>query len=125
MWLTISEYLKKINTDSRQYFEINDRIFEVTPDKIPLDFDAVFKNNNETVKLEIGFGNGDSLTKLALKNPGTNYFGIDRKMDRVRIALGKLNKIEKIPNLVISRLGTDFIDQIVKPASCDEIIIHL
>lgn len=123
MWLTISEYLKKINNDSRKYFEFNDRILEVKDDDIPLDFTKVF-GNTDPVKFEIGFGNGESLIKLAKKNPGINYFGIDRKMDRVRITLRKLNKEDRISNLMISRLGTDYIDQIVPIGSCDEIIMN-
>jgi len=124
MWITLSEYLRKINSDSRKYFEFNDRILEVADKIIPLDFKSVFDNGNNTIKFEIGFGNGESLIRLAEKYPEINYFGIDRKMDRVRTALSKLNKKEKIQNLVISRLGTDYIEQVIQPGSLDEIIMN-
>jgi len=124
MWITLSEYLKKINSDSRKYFEFNDRILEVTDKIIPLEFDTIFNNGNSVLKFEIGFGNGESLIKLAERNPDINYFGIDRKMDRIRTALGKLNKKDRISNLVISRLGTDYIDNIISPGTFDEIIMN-
>ncbi len=123
MWLTVSEYLDKINKDSVKYFDFNDRILQITPDIIPLNFSLLFNNENP-VKLEIGFGNGDSLIRLALRYPGFNFFGIDRKMDRVRTALSKLNKRERIPNLIIARLGTDYIEQIFSPSSFAEIIMN-
>ncbi len=41
-----------------------------------IDFAMVFNNNNEVV-LEIGFGNGDTLIKMAEQNPQLNYIGIE------------------------------------------------
>ncbi|MCK5728618.1 MAG: tRNA (guanosine(46)-N7)-methyltransferase TrmB [Methylococcales bacterium] len=41
-----------------------------------LDFRAIF-NNSAPVILEIGFGNGDSLAKMAEANPDKNYLGIE------------------------------------------------
>ncbi|MFO7809817.1 MAG: hypothetical protein R6V47_00390, partial [Candidatus Delongbacteria bacterium] len=74
--------------------------------------------------LEIGFGNGESLIKLAKTEPEYNFFGIDRKMDRVRTALKKLNMTDRIPNLIISRMGAEYIRKIIRPASCAEIIMN-
>lgn len=123
MWLTAPEYLNKINKDSIKYFDFNERILKITPESIPLDFSLIF-GNDKPVKLEIGFGNGDSLTELAQRHPEFNFFGIDRKMDRVRTALSKLNKRKKIPNLLIARLGTEHIEEIFKPLSFIEIIMN-
>jgi len=124
MWLSVDDYYRKINEDSKKYFEINDRILEITSDIVPLNFSALFKNNNKKLKFEIGFGNGDSLIKLAVRNPEINYFGIDRKMDRVRTALKKLNKIDRIPNLIIARSGTEYLDKVITDSSFDEIIMN-
>ncbi|MGD9706188.1 MAG: tRNA (guanosine(46)-N7)-methyltransferase TrmB [Candidatus Delongbacteria bacterium] len=124
MWLSVDEYYNKINSDSRKYFELNDRILEINSDILPLDFGELFENPNKKIKFEIGFGNGDSLIKLALKNPDINYFGIDRKMDRIRIALKKLNKIDKVKNLIIARSGTEYLDKIIDPGAFDEIIMN-
>lgn len=41
-----------------------------------LDFSAIF-NNSAPVIIEIGFGNGDSLAKMAAANPDKNYLGIE------------------------------------------------
>lgn len=124
MWLSLNEYLNKLNSDSKKYFELNENILEVSPDILPLDFRKLYQNGNRSIKFEIGFGNGESLIKLALANPGINYFGIDRKMDRIRISLSKLNKRDRIPNLIIARLGTDYIDSIIPPSSFDEVIMN-
>lgn len=124
MWLSVDEYYNKINSDSRKYFELNDRILEINAGNIPLDFRKLFRNSNRIIKFEIGFGNGASLIKLALNNPEINYFGIDRKMDRIRIALKKLNKRDKINNLIIARSGTEYLDKIIHQGTFDEIIMN-
>ncbi|MBU4486253.1 MAG: hypothetical protein KKD38_04940 [Candidatus Delongbacteria bacterium] len=124
MWITLPEYLKKINEDSKKYFSINENILEVNEEIIPIDFNKIFDNNDKLLKFEIGFGNCESLIKLALKYPEINYFGIDRKMDRIRTALSKLNKRKKIHNLTIARLGTDYLGKIINPSTFDEIIMN-
>ncbi|MCP3660918.1 MAG: tRNA (guanosine(46)-N7)-methyltransferase TrmB [Gammaproteobacteria bacterium] len=42
----------------------------------PLDLPTIFGNRNP-VYLEIGFGNGDSLARMAQANPDRNYLGIE------------------------------------------------
>ena len=124
MWLSLQGYLKKVNEDSKKYYEFNENILEVSMDILPLNFKQLFSNENKILKFEIGFGNGDSLIKLAQKNPEINYFGIDRKMDRIRTTLSKLNHSEKIPNLIISRFGTDYLLEMIPEGSFDEIIMN-
>lgn len=41
-----------------------------------LSFNELFKNENEVI-LEIGFGNGESLLQQAIKQPETNFIGIE------------------------------------------------
>lgn len=124
MWLSLEDYLKKINENSKLYYEFNENILEVSVDILPLDFKGLFKNSNKILKFEIGFGNGDSLIKLARQNPDINYFGIDRKMDRIRTTLSKLNHSDKIPNLIISRFGTDYLLEMIPDGIFDEIIMN-
>ena len=124
MWLSLEEYLKKINENSKLYYEFNENILEVSVEILPLDFKELFKNDNKILKFEIGFGNGDSLIKLAQQNPDINYFGIDRKMDRIRTTLSKLNHSDKIPNLIISRFGTDYLLEMIQKGIFDEIIMN-
>lgn len=124
MWLSLEDYLKKINSDSEKYYEFNENILKVTTEILPLNFKEIFNNENKILKFEIGFGNGDSLIKLALQNPEINYFGIDRKMDRIRTALSKLNNKEKISNLQIARFGTDYLLSMIPENSFHEIIMN-
>ncbi len=42
----------------------------------PLDYSALFGNDNETI-VEIGFGNGDSLLQQAIRQPQYNFIGIE------------------------------------------------
>jgi tRNA (guanine-N7-)-methyltransferase len=124
MWFTLEDYLNKINENSKLYYEFNESFLEVSVDILPLDFNKLFKNDNKVLKFEIGFGNGDSLIKLAKQNPDINYFGIDRKMDRIRKTLSKLNQNDKIPNLIISRFGTDYLLEMIPVGIFDEIIMN-
>ena len=44
--------------------------------KNPLNFDELFLNTNN-ITLEVGFGNGDSLLEMAIKQPNQNFLGIE------------------------------------------------
>jgi len=48
--------------------------FGVDFNKQPIDMQVLFGRQAETI-LEIGFGNGDSLFRMAQENPHKNYFG--------------------------------------------------
>ena len=45
------------------------------PDRRP-DWPSIFQND-DPIKLEIGFGNGSFLIELAIKEPEVNFIGID------------------------------------------------
>ncbi len=124
MWIDVNAYLDKINEDSEKYYQFDEYILKITSDIIPLNLADFFLNDNQVYKLEIGFGNGDSLIELAKQNPNINYFGIDRKMDRVRTAHSKIQKIGKIPNLIIARTGTDYIREMFLENFFDEVIMN-
>lgn len=49
--------------------------YAIEPQSV-LDFAKIFGNDNDVV-LEIGFGNGDTLVKMAQSNPELNYVGIE------------------------------------------------
>ncbi len=125
MWLTYEQYLNKINNDSEKYWTFSEHILKIEIGNLPLINQNIFTNNeNKIFKLEIGFGNGDSLIELAKQNPNINYFGIDRKMDRARTALSKLTKLDRINNLLISRIGTDYLLETFQEETFDEIIMN-
>ena len=45
-------------------------------DKELINFDGVFEKQND-ITLEVGFGNGDSLLEMAIKQPFQNFIGIE------------------------------------------------
>lgn len=52
-------------------------VFGLDPqDKETLDYRVIFENDHP-VHLEIGFGNGQTLTHMAAANPETNYLGVE------------------------------------------------
>lgn len=124
-WLNVHQYLAKINADSKKYFSFEyPQIIEINSDQLPLNPAMLFEKPDQPLKFEIGFGNGDSLLALALKHPEINYFGIDRKMERARTTLNKLKGSQSLPNLLISRIGTDYLEEMFPPQIFDEIIMN-
>lgn len=59
----------------------------------PLSFKEIFPKEGPTI-LEIGFGNGDTLTTLAQTNPEKNFIGIDVHKPGVGALLLKLEKFQ-------------------------------
>ena len=45
-------------------------------DKKMLNLEDIFSNQND-ITIEIGFGNGDSLLEMAIKQPDMNFLGIE------------------------------------------------
>ncbi|MBN1970940.1 MAG: tRNA (guanosine(46)-N7)-methyltransferase TrmB [Candidatus Delongbacteria bacterium] len=123
MWLNLEAYLEKINSDSEKYYEFSEFVIKLTHDMMPLDLNKLFNNDNKIFKFEIGFGNGDSIIELARRNPHINYFGFDRKMDRVRTALSKINR-NALPNLLVARCGTDYLLDMFPHDFFEEIIMN-
>ena len=74
-------------------------VFGVGTEKI--DWTAVF-GNTAPVVCEIGFGNGQSLAKMAEQNPGNNFFGIEVYTPGVGSLLSQIQK-RKLDNLRLSR----------------------
>ena len=52
------------------------RNYGIDIDKKMLDLEDIFSNQND-ITLEIGFGNGDSLLEMAIKQPDMNFLGIE------------------------------------------------
>jgi len=124
-WLNVQQYLDKINSDSKKYFDFeHSQIVEIQPQHLPLNPATLFANPDQPLKFEIGFGNGDSLIALAAKHPEINYFGIDRKMERARTTLNKIKRTSSLPNLIISRIGTDYLQEMFPDGTFDEIIMN-
>ena len=52
------------------------RDYGIDIDKKMLDLEGIFSNQND-ITIEIGFGNGDSLLEMAIKQPDMNFLGIE------------------------------------------------
>ena len=52
------------------------RDYGIDIDKKMLNLEDIFSNQND-ITIEIGFGNGDSLLEMAIKQPDMNFLGIE------------------------------------------------
>ena len=66
--------------------------FCLNPD-IDVNFADIFGNNSPLI-VEIGFGNGDSLAKMAAENPDKNYIGIEVHRPGVGHLLMKIEEMQ-------------------------------
>ncbi|MCL2192489.1 MAG: tRNA (guanosine(46)-N7)-methyltransferase TrmB, partial [Treponema sp.] len=60
----------------RRAYELLSAQFVVPFQEGPLDFAALFGNENPVV-MEIGFGMGEATAAIAAENPGINYLGVE------------------------------------------------
>ncbi|EKT59376.1 tRNA (guanosine(46)-N7)-methyltransferase TrmB [Providencia sneebia] len=82
----------------------------------PLDFAAVFNNQNPVV-LEIGFGMGASLVTMAAKNPNKNFLGIEVHAPGVGACLASA-KEEDVTNLrVMCHDAIEVLDRMIPDES--------
>ncbi len=92
--------------------------FGIEHNKNLLDFDSIFGRSAPRV-LEIGFGNGASLLKMALANPGTDYLGIEVHRPGVGNLLLGIER-EGVKNIrVMSEDAVDILKQQIPDASLD------
>lgn len=88
----------------------------------PLDFEYIFARQ-APLWLEIGFGNGDTLARLACRNPHVNYIGIDVYQP----GLGKLLATIEEKKLTNIRLfyadGVEVLEKAVSYQCLDAILI--
>ena len=79
-------------------------------------------NNDGKFIIELGCGNGDYTTNLAVKYPGRNFIGVDRKGNR--IWTGSKNSLQtEIKNAMFLISAIERIDQIFEEDSVEEIWI--
>jgi tRNA G46 methylase TrmB len=88
----------------------------------PLDFTAVF-GRQAPITLEIGFGNGDNLTALAIAHPERNYLGVEVHRPGVgRLLLG-LEEARLSNTRVICHDAVEVLTYQVAPQTLDEVLI--
>jgi tRNA (guanine-N7-)-methyltransferase len=92
--------------------------FGIEHDETVLDLEAVFGRSAPCV-LEIGFGNGASLLKMAQDNPDTDYLGIEVHRPGVGNLLLGIER-EDVKNIrVMSEDAVDILKQQIPDASLD------
>ncbi len=80
---------------------------------------TAFNNNNSILYIEVGFGDGSALKKMALKRPDINFIGLDCDVNSVIRAAGKIGDI---PNarIVFSADHVGFSDE--RQEACADVI---
>lgn len=87
-----------------------------------LDFKQVFAHSN-CVKLEIGFGNGDSLVDMAKQDSACNYIGIEVHDPGVGHCLGRIHE-EGLSNLkLMSHDAIEVLEHMIPAASLDAVFL--
>ncbi len=102
-------------TNDERRTTINDKR-TTTDHRIPADADwtTVFDDNSMPLMVEVGFGKGVKLAKMAEKNPDTNYIGIECDEANVELLNRRLAREGKsLPNLklVYAKDGVAFGNQ--------------
>ena len=82
----------------------------------PLDFGAVFGNNNP-VTVEIGFGMGIATAVIAGDNPGNNYLGIEVHRPGVGRLLWEIQSRSLSNIRIIERDAVEVMERMIPPAS--------
>ena len=88
-------------------------------DKELINFDGVFEKQND-ITLEVGFGNGDSLLEMAIKQPFQNFIGIEVYEAGVGRIINEASK-QNVSNLKIIK---DDAVEVIANNIADESISH-
>lgn len=68
--------------------------FGLAYEEKPFDFKAVYKESDQPLVLEIGFGNGHTLAEMASQHPHENYLGIEVHRPGVGSLLIEVDRLE-------------------------------
>lgn len=98
-------------------------IFDPSSSIFPVSTHSIFDNDSSTY-LEIGFGEGEFIIDLSLKNPSYNYIGIEIKRGRFKKAARKAEKL-CIQNLKLINIEAEIaLKQIFSKNSFKEVFIN-
>ena len=82
---------ERLNTDLPR-LSLGAVSWEDNPDRVPLDFAAVF--GSRPIWLEIGFGVGEHMVHQARSNPDVGIIGAEPYLNGVAMVLGKINETD-------------------------------
>lgn len=88
----------------------------------PFNFDGTFQRVAPCI-LEIGFGNGSSLSEMAATNPGQDYIGIEVHRPGVGNLLLQIEKLGLTNLRVINDDGVDVLKQMIADNSLDAVYL--
>jgi tRNA (guanine-N7-)-methyltransferase len=119
----IQSFVKRSGRLSKaQYLGLNDLWSDFgveINDKELINFDRVFVKQND-ITLEVGFGNGDSLLEMAIKQPFQNFIGIEVYEAGVGRIINEASK-QNVSNLKIIK---DDAVEVISNNIADESISH-
>jgi len=88
----------------------------------PLNLDEVFQRAAPRI-VEIGFGNGTSLSEMAANNPEQDYIGIEVHRPGVGNLLLQIEKLELTNVRVINADGVEVLKQMIADESLDAVYL--
>ena len=88
----------------------------------PLDLDAAFGRAAPRT-LEIGFGNGDTLVRLAVRHPERDYLGVEVHPPGVGHCLRSIAAQELTNVRVIFHDAIEVLEHMIAPAALDEVLL--
>lgn len=112
----------RFTKSQKQALAVNWNTFGVEYDELSIDFIQLFGRQADTV-LEIGFGNGKSLAKMAMAYPEKNYLGIEVHRPGMGQLLKQLQD-EEIKNVrVLQYDAKDVLSHKISDASLDALYL--
>lgn len=97
-------------------------LYGLTLQENPLDLDVVFKRTSPRI-LEIGFGNGTSLSEMAANNPEQDYIGIEVHRPGVGNLLLQIEKLGLTNLRVINEDAVEVLKQTIADESLDAVYL--
>ena len=88
----------------------------------PLNFADVFQRTAPTI-LEIGFGNGSSLSEMAMNNPEQDYIGIEVHRPGVGNLLSQIEKLSLTNLRVMNEDAVDVLNKVIADGSLSAVYL--
>lgn len=79
--------------------------------------------NADCIKLEIGFGNGETLVEMASQDPACSYLGIEVHKPGVGHCLQQAQRLELDNLKLIAHDAIEVLEQMIPPASLDRVLL--
>lgn len=101
----------------------NSELVIVDVEKIAYILPEVFIKK-QPLYLEIGMGKGDFIYEMAQRNPDINFIGIEKYPSVLAIAVNKINKKAKLPNLKLMYYDAGKLEDVFTDNQIDKIYLN-